>query len=274
LIEEPLEPLLYEDGPEDLLDLCEDHADNPEHEDNISAYAGPFHSKPSKDKLDPFVVKSDISMPSTSVIQRGPDHLLVIYMIVAWLHMQFSLLCVACNALLACLAHLLTFLIPDIRPPFIMLHSTTRTLGIDPQIILLSVCPNCRDVFPSASSKYVQDECTACKTPLFLSDQTKQENPRTIKTPRIKYPYLPLSNQIVALLKIPGIEALLDQWHTKPYSPGEYSNIFDRNMCCLKLRVPNRTLFFSNQPYERNGPGGELCIGVNLGVDWYVYYLL
>ena len=173
LIEEPLEPPLYEDSPEDLLDLHKDHVDNPEHEDDISAYAGPFHSEPSEDELDPFVVESDISMPSTSVIQRGPDHLLVIYVIVAWLHMQFSLLRITCNALLVFLACLLTLLILGIQPPFITLHSATQTLGIDPQIILLSVCPNCRDIFPLASSKYVQDECTTCKTPLFLSNQTK-----------------------------------------------------------------------------------------------------
>jgi len=145
LIEEPLEPLLYEDGLEDLLDLCEDPADIPVHENDISAYAGPFHSKLNEDEPDPFMVKSDNSMPPMSGIQREPDHLLVIYMIVAWLHMQFLLPCVACNALLAFLTHLLTFLIPDTQVPFITLHSTT-------------------------CSKYMQNKCTACKTLLFLSD--------------------------------------------------------------------------------------------------------
>jgi hypothetical protein len=52
----------------------------------------------------------------------------------------------------------------------------------------------------------------------------------------------------MALLKIPGIEALLNQWHMKPQSPGEYSDIFDGSMCHLKLRVPNGMLFFSNLP--------------------------
>jgi hypothetical protein len=272
LIEELPEPPRYEDGPEDLLDLREDQADNPGHEDNISTYAGPFHSEPSEDEPDPFVVESNDPMLSASGIQREPDHLLVIYAIVAWLHMQFSLPRVACNALLAFLARLLTFLIPGAQVPFVTLQSATRTLGIDPRIQLLSVCPNCRDVFPSASSKYMLDECAACKTPLFLSDQTKRGNSRAIKTPRIKYPYLPLSEQITALMKIPGIEALLDQWRTKPRSPGEYGDIFDGSMCRLKLKAPDGTLFFSNLPHEKNGPGGELRIGVNMGVDWYVYY--
>ena len=60
----------------------------------------------------------------------------------------------------------------------------------------------------------------------------------------------------------------------KPCSPGEYGNIFDGSMCCLKLKAPDGTLFFSNLPNKKNGPGGELRIGVNLGVDWYVYYPL
>ena len=241
--------------------------DNPVHEDDISAYAGPFHSKPNEDKPDPFVVESNNSMPPMSGIQREPDHLLVIYVIVAWLHMQFSLLCVACNALLAFLACLLMFLIPGTQLPFVTLHSATHTLSIDPQICLLAICPNCRDVFPLASSKYMQDKCAACKTLLFLSDQTKRGNLRTIKTLRIKYPYLPLSDQIAALLKIPSVEALLDQWCMKPQSPSKYSDIFNGGICCLKLRAPNGTLFFSNLPHKKNGPGGELCIGVNLGVD-------
>jgi hypothetical protein len=158
--EYPLIEELYEDGPEDLLDLHEDPADIPVHKDHISAHAGPFHSEPNEDEPDPFVVESNNSMPPMSSIQREPDHLLVIYAIVAWLHMQFSLPHVACNALLMFLACLLMFLVPGIHLPFVTLQSATCTLGIDPRIHLLAVCPNCRDVFPSATSKYMQDECT------------------------------------------------------------------------------------------------------------------
>ena len=120
----------------------------------------------------------------------------------------------------------------------------------------------------------MQDECIACKTLLFLSDQMKWGTSHTIKTPRIKYPYLPLSDQITSLLKIPGIKALLDQWRAKPWNPSKYSDIFNRSMCHLKLRAPDRMLFFSNHPHKKHGPGGELRIGVNLGINWYVYYSL
>jgi hypothetical protein len=199
-----------------------------------------------------------------------PDHLIVIYAVVCWLHMQFKLPRIACNAILAILARLLRFFNPHLQSPFVTLPSATRTLAVDPPIELLPVCPNCRDVFPSAASQHVQDACTSCKVPLFLPSHTNRGNLRNVKTPVIKYPYLPLSQQLMSVLKIPGIEALLDNWRDKQRTSGEYSDIFDGDMCRKRLEAPDGSLFFSNLPHERHGPSGELRIGVNLGVDWYV----
>ena len=36
------------------------------------------------------------------------------------------------------------------------------------------------------------------------------------------------------------------------------------------LGHPMAPFFFSNLPHKMNGPAGELRIGVNLGIDWYV----
>jgi hypothetical protein len=68
------------------------------------------------------------------------------------------------------------------------------------------------------------------------------------------------------MLKIPGVEAMLDAWHSKPQRAGEYTDIFD--MCRSKLKDPDGKIFFSNFPTEKTGPKGELQIGVNLGLDW------
>jgi hypothetical protein len=106
--------------------------------------------------------------------------------------------------------------------------------------------------------------------PIFSSDQTKRGNRRGNKTPLIKYPYLSLSDQLTSILTVPGVEGLLDEWRTKPRKEGEYRDIFDGEMCRLKLKAPDGGLFFSNLPHEIIGPRGELRIGVNLGVDWYV----
>ena len=116
----------------------------------------------------------------------------------------------------------------------------------------------------------MQDVCTSCKVPLFLLSHTNRGILRNVKTPVIKYPYLPLSQQLVSVLKIPSIKALLDSWRIKPHKCGEYGDIFDGDMCHVHLKAPDGTIFFSNLPHERQGPGGELQIGVNMGVDWYV----
>jgi hypothetical protein len=221
--------------------------------------------------FDPFLVdQQDREVTSSFQEPDIPSHLLVVYMMITWLHFQFHLPRAACNAMLAFMALIFRFVSADIAPPFTTLQSATRALGVDPGVELLAVCPGCRGVYPSVGSKHVQDECTLCRIPLFLPDQTRQGNLRAVRTPVIKYPYLPLSQQIVSILKTPGVEALLDEWRTKPRKLGEYGDIFDGAMCRLKLRAPDGSLFFTNRPHESHGPDNELRIGVNLGVDWYV----
>ncbi|KAG1818070.1 uncharacterized protein BJ212DRAFT_1298920 [Suillus subaureus] len=48
------------------------------------------------------------------------------------------------------------------------------------------------------------------------------------------------------------------------------NDIFDGDMCHLKLKASDGSLFFSNGPNECQGPDKELHIGVNLGVDWSI----
>ncbi len=90
----------------------------------------------------------------------------------------------------------------------------------------------------------MQDIYTVCNTPLFLADHTRHNNSRAIKTPIVKYPYLPLSKQIASILRVPGVEALLDEWCKKPRKMGEYTDIFDGNICRNKLQAPDGSLFF------------------------------
>jgi hypothetical protein len=78
-------------------------------------------------------------------------------------------------------------------------------------------------------------------------------------------------DQLYSLLRVPGVKALLDEWHQTPQKLGHYDDIFDGKVCQLDLKAPDGSLFFSNLPHQKHSPGGELQIGVNLGVDWYVY---
>jgi len=50
-------------------------------------------------------------------------------------------------------------------------------------------------------------------------------------------------------------------------------DIFNGDICCSKLKGPDGKLFFLNKVDEHHGPNGELHLGVNLGIDWYVFLI-
>ena len=197
-----------------------------------------------------------------------PPHIITIYVLVSWLHLQFHLPWVACNVLLGIFALILTAFAPSVVTPFVTLQSSNCVLGVDKPIHLLAGCPSCQDVYPPSSSPHSQQCCTVCGVTLFLEDKTLRGNICANKMPIVKYPYLPLSEQIKSILTIPSMETLLASWRVKPRMPGEYQDIFDGAVCHEKLKGPDGRLFFSNSLSERKGPNGELWIGVNMGVDW------
>ncbi|KAG1758068.1 hypothetical protein EDD22DRAFT_957259 [Suillus occidentalis] len=201
-------------------------------------------TQPNEDSPDPFTVEEGFPSMNDTDLASIPPHLLSIYAVVSWLHLQFHLPRIACNALLAVFA-----------------CSSHRVLGVDTPTFTFLVFPSCRDVYPPAGSPHSHETYTSCKIDLFLPGLTKRGNQRPVKTPIVKYPYLPLSEQIKSMLKISGLEAVLDDWRCKPRSPGQYSDIFDGEVCRTKLKGPNGKPLFSNLPHEKNGPDGELWIG-------------
>jgi len=91
-------------------------------------------SEHTKEDMEPFLVEQQ-PIDSNADILDTPDHLLVIYAMVSWLHLQFNLLCVACNAVLTILVYLVLFLNPQLVPPFITLlsimHIVKASMGLD-----------------------------------------------------------------------------------------------------------------------------------------------
>ena len=131
----------YDDQPdfpdEDALPGDEDGDDLEVNVDTI-----PLPLEPTEADTDPFLVDRHPTRSITDVLAI-PDHLIIIYAMVSWLHMQFHLPRIACNAVLVIFACLIKVLDPQLPSPFITLQSITRTLAVDPQIELLPVCPNC-----------------------------------------------------------------------------------------------------------------------------------
>ena len=183
-----------------------------------------------------------------------PEHVRVIHAIISWLHLLLHLSCTACNMLLAIFSSLLLFLCPTTPVPFTTLKSDNHLLGVNKPIHMLPVCPTCCDIYPMATSLLCHDTCTSCNVDLFLPSQTLQGNNHGMKTPTIKYPYLPLSEQITSILKIPGI----DKWRKKLCTLGTCMDIFNGAICCTKLKGQDSRLFCSNNMNEQHGPNGKL----------------
>ncbi|EIW82014.1 hypothetical protein CONPUDRAFT_72351 [Coniophora puteana RWD-64-598 SS2] len=220
---------------------------------------------------DPFKVEDSFCLEDNhhSLYSISPLNL-AFSMLVAWLHLSYHLPVSACNIILSVTILVLVRLgVSHTDLPFKTLQSTNILLGIDRPICLLAVCPCCQDVYPSASSEHVQEICVECNTPLFLSSHMARGNKR-LRVPVFKYPSLPLSTQIRTLLKLPGIEGLLDAWRVKEQAQGTYMDTCDGEVTkCLK--DPAGKPFFLNAFNKRNGSHGELRIGVNLSLDWLSY---
>jgi hypothetical protein len=258
------EDLDLRDGPdlgEDGIDDFPDDDDEEEPDEEIPCASN------HEDELDPFYCP-EVFMSEDSHLLDHPPHITAIHAVVSWLHLQFHLPRIACNALLTIFSIILLSISTSIMTPFVTLQSSNNVLGIDKPIHTLPVCPSCREVFPPATSHHSQEVCMPCNTNLWLHSRTSQGNTRSVKSLVVNFPYLPLSEQIKSLLKIPGLESVLDDLPVKPRKPGEYIDIFDGAMCCTKLKGPNSNLFFSNTSHESKGPNGELRLGVNLGIDW------
>ncbi|KAG1841027.1 hypothetical protein DFJ58DRAFT_732636 [Suillus subalutaceus] len=140
--------------------------DGPDEEEDRA----PIQAEPGEDDPDPFLPDEDYFSEDHTDLSHLPHHLLVIYALVSWLHLQFHLPRVAYNALLAILACILLSIAPAIDTPFITLQSSNRVLGVDKTIYTLPVCPSCREVFPPAGSVHTVDTCLICLDDLFLSE--------------------------------------------------------------------------------------------------------
>ncbi|KAI6119272.1 hypothetical protein EV401DRAFT_1500878 [Pisolithus croceorrhizus] len=111
-------------------------------------------SRVDEDDPDPFFVNEEVRSDNLGLADI-PEHITVIHAVVSWLHLQFHLLRIACNALLAILTLLLMFLSPSATTPFATLQSGNRLLGVDVPVYTLPVCPVCRVYTPRPRHHFV-----------------------------------------------------------------------------------------------------------------------
>ncbi|KAG1774333.1 hypothetical protein EV702DRAFT_1047888 [Suillus placidus] len=160
----------------DHLDIDVDaRFDDPDEEEDMETLAAATNDI-DEDDPDPFIPDEGFSATNDWNLADVPPHLLTIYAVVSWLHLQFHLPCVTCNALLTIFACILVALAPTIDVPFITLQSSNRVLGVDTTVFTLPVCPTCRDVFPPAMSTKSHDTCKNCGVDIFLPGTMQRGN--------------------------------------------------------------------------------------------------
>jgi hypothetical protein len=237
---------------------------------------GPAHLQPEdpqdENHPDPFLWMP--SFEGRSALQEPAHPVLAVYllyMLVAWLHTQFHVPFRACNAILVVFSLALSSMGALLDPPIVTtLPSAMRCLDIEPNFQVLPVCPSCQEVYPSLIPK--TSDCVRCGEALFQSDPTPSQQrrgflTREIPIPRLQFLTKSISEQLIDMLGVPGLEDKMETVYEKisRHQPGEYRNIFDGKVC-RELRSADGSLFF--HPSEQEKAEGELQIGVTMGVDW------
>jgi hypothetical protein len=194
----------------------------------------------------------------------------LIYMLIAWLHLQFHLPFRACNAALTVFGLIIRAFGVAVDPPVLStLSAVLSTMQLEPEFQVLPVCPNCLEVYPlQADGPTI---CSRCNSFIYKATPTNApRNANNPPTPLLRFPYKTIESQLIDILAVPGVEAELDKWRTQTRTPGKYSDIFDGDIP-KNLKGHDGLPFFRNTINAvENGPDGELRIGLTLGVDWYV----
>lgn len=233
----------------------------------------PAH-KIAENTLDPFFrepEKQDTCSRTLRSPVKGPLHrgLLLLYMLVAWLHLQFHLPFRACNVVLGVIPLIIRAFGATVGPSLSTLTSVLDSMELEPQVRILPVCPSCLEVFPDSDS--TPSICPLCNTFIFKESPRPSTQKCPSRTPLLRFPMMSIESQLVTMLLVPGVEKACDDWRKTKRTPGKYDDNFDGRIC-RELPDVDGQPFFKNDPQDvGNGPEGELRIGLTLGVDWFVY---
>ncbi|EDR11390.1 uncharacterized protein LACBIDRAFT_323939 [Laccaria bicolor S238N-H82] len=225
---------------------------------------------------DPFfkLGATDNPLPAAPTTVHLHHGIYLLYVLVAWLHLQFHLPVRACSALISVVALIIQAFGQTINPPPITtLHRVMNRLDVEPTFDILPTCPNCLEVYPDMED--TPTICANCSSFIF-----KAANPRlamnsqapvsTTRTPLLRFPYKSIQSQLASILSLPGIEEELDGWRKRQRTPGKYFDVFDGDIP-KNIKAHDGTRFFRNDHGDLNGPEGELRIALTLGVDWFSY---
>jgi len=225
-----------------------------------------------ENNVDPFqYTLQSVHPPPTAAEVHPNSAVYILYLLVFWMHTQFHLPFRACSAFLTVVALAFEASGTPMDPPmFTTLPSVINHLDAEPTFKVCPVCPKCFEPHPPSTPP--DTYCNKCCHPLFHPAPTSSRKQHTLnRRPYLQYPMKSLEEQISDLLAVPGVEDELDAWRRKDRVPGEYTDIFDGNVCKELPGYDGKPFFL---PDQKEVEDGELRVGVSLGVDWCVVLLL
>jgi hypothetical protein len=248
----------------DNVDQPEVAVDEGTEENNWPAF--PSDWDPANVQDDPYRYQPVVHPPRTPSDVHPQSAVFLVYVVVTWLHTQWHLPFLACNALLAILKHIFILLGVAIEPPLCStLGTAMKALNLDTAPRILSACIGCQEVYPSDTPSDVC--CTTCNKPLFDTTPTAAERSRGKKSRKVPKPVLPVAvksiqEQLQEMLLVPGFERSLQEWKKVKRRSGVYHDIHD-GAICKEILGPD------GQPFYRDGlEQNELRIGLSTSLDW------
>jgi hypothetical protein len=233
---------------------------------NVQYLPQVFDTGTTQSEFDPFHYAPNVKALRTPDNVHPNCAVFLIYTLVVWLHTQWHLPFVACNALLLVLRLVLVLAGASIDPPLcITLTSALRALDIDPNPRILPVCIGCQQVFPADIAH--DTTCSTCDKPLFNAKSSRPEqgrrkvirtDPKPVLPPAIKS----IQEQLQEMLLVAGFEKSLQSWRDVSRTPGVYHDIHNGAIC---KEIPDA----DGKPfYRKPPPDHELRIGLWLSLDW------
>ncbi|PIL33759.1 hypothetical protein GSI_04384 [Ganoderma sinense ZZ0214-1] len=209
-----------------------------------------------EEPVDPYLSTRPPRPPFSLVLCDWHPAVLLATILCAWLHLSGHLPFRFCDVVLTVIAQIFRelghgTLIPSLRAT---LAGSLSSLQLNPQFQIFPTCPHCLKPHPESVYDDIKSKCFLCSTSLFTLDGN----------PLLRFPYKSLTEQLTAILAMPGMEEAMQAWRRRRRVAGRLVDIFD-GLICRALRGPDGRPFFRYDLPE--DPDDELRIGVVLGLD-------
>jgi hypothetical protein len=156
---------------------------------------------PNENNFNLFYKPLVICSQGSICIGQTPNPIYLLYVMVAWLHMQCKVVFKACNAVLVVVIYILalagTVDLSNRRVVYLSLSLVLNNLDVKLDVRVLCICPNYQEPYPAYwPGPFL---CNQCHTPVFaetLSNNPRKRNAHPIVKPVLQCPHISIESQL------------------------------------------------------------------------------